>query len=88
LFGIYLNFQWQKSLKNQHLPPSKSKSYQIKIFPTTPKAHTNSSKFPAMISFNLIFSEEIIQYSKTFALEVETANAPLLLESFPKRPIT
>jgi hypothetical protein len=41
-----------------------------------------------MISFNLIFSEEIIQYSKTFALEVETANAPLLLESFPKRPIT
>jgi hypothetical protein len=26
-FGIYLNFQWQKSLKNQYLPHSKSKSY-------------------------------------------------------------
>jgi hypothetical protein len=26
--GIYLNFQWQKSLKNQYLPHSKSKSYQ------------------------------------------------------------
>jgi hypothetical protein len=28
-FGIYLNFQRQKSLKNQYLPHSKSKSYQI-----------------------------------------------------------
>jgi len=26
---VYLNFQWQKSLKNQHLPHSESKSYQI-----------------------------------------------------------
>jgi hypothetical protein len=28
-FGIYLNFQWQKSLKNQYLPHSESKFYQI-----------------------------------------------------------
>jgi hypothetical protein len=28
-FGIYLNFQQQKSLKNQYLPLSESKSYQI-----------------------------------------------------------
>ncbi len=28
-FGIYLNFQWQKSIKNQYLPHSESKSYQI-----------------------------------------------------------
>ncbi len=28
-FEIYLNFQQQKSFKNQHLPHSKSKSYQI-----------------------------------------------------------
>jgi hypothetical protein len=28
-FGIYLNFQLQKSLKNQYLPHSESKSYQI-----------------------------------------------------------
>jgi hypothetical protein len=26
---VYLNFQWQKSLKNQDLPHSESKSYQI-----------------------------------------------------------
>ncbi len=28
-FGIYLNFQRQKSLQNQYLPHSESKSYQI-----------------------------------------------------------
>ncbi len=27
-FGIYLNFQWKKSLKNQYLPHSESKSCQ------------------------------------------------------------
>ncbi len=29
-FGIYLNFQRQNSLKNQYLPHSESRSYQIK----------------------------------------------------------
>jgi len=29
LFRIYLKFQLQKSLKNQYLPHSESKSYQI-----------------------------------------------------------
>jgi hypothetical protein len=29
LFGIYLNFQVQKSFKNQYLPDVESKSYQI-----------------------------------------------------------
>jgi hypothetical protein len=29
LFEKKLNFQWQKSLKNQYIPHSKSKSYQI-----------------------------------------------------------
>jgi hypothetical protein len=28
-FGIYLNFQWEKSLRTQHLAHSESKSYQI-----------------------------------------------------------
>jgi len=28
-FEIYLKFQWQKSLRNQYLPHSESKSYQI-----------------------------------------------------------
>ncbi len=42
--------------------------------------------------FNLIFSGKIIQYSRTFAPQVQTswnqADAPLLPESFPKRPRT
>jgi hypothetical protein len=58
-FGIYLNFQRQKSLLNQYLSHSESKSYQInsfkslliKIFPTTPKAHSNSFE---IFSYNLI----------------------------------
>jgi hypothetical protein len=41
--------------------------------------------------FNLIFSEEIIQYSRTFALQVQKswnrAHAPLLIiKSFPETP--
>jgi len=40
----------------------------------------------------LIFGEEIIQYSRTFALQVQTswnqAHACLLVESFPKTPRT
>jgi len=98
-FGIYLNFQGQKSLKNQYLPHFEPKSYQmnsikillIKIFPRTPKAHSNSFEI-FRYHFNLIFSEEIIQYSKTFASQVQTswnqANAPLPLKSYPKRPRT
>jgi len=54
--GIYLNFQKQKPLKNQYLPHSETKSYQIiplnfKVFPTTLKAHSNSSK---IFSYDLI----------------------------------
>jgi hypothetical protein len=56
--GIYLNFQWQKSLKNQYLSHSESKSYQmniksllIRIFPTTLKAHSSCSE---IFSYDLI----------------------------------
>jgi hypothetical protein len=42
--------------------------------------------------FNLFFSEEIIQYSRTFAPQLQTswnqAYAPLLVESFPETPRT
>jgi hypothetical protein len=59
----------------------------MKIFPTAPKAHTDSSE---TFSHNLIFSEKIIQYSRSFAPQVQTpwnqAHAPLLVESFPKTP--
>jgi hypothetical protein len=63
----------------------------MKIFPTTPKAHSN---FSQIFSYDLFsFSgEEIIQYSRTFASQVQTpwnqAHAPLLIESFPKTPRT
>ncbi len=61
---------------------------RIKIFPSTPNAHFKSSE----IFSYLIFSEEIIQYSRTFAPQVQTlcnqAHAPLLVESFPKTPRT
>jgi hypothetical protein len=38
------------------------------IFPTTPKAHLNSSE---VFSYDLISSEKIIQYSRTFAPQVQ-----------------
>jgi hypothetical protein len=44
------------------------------------------------LRFNLIFSEEIIHYSRTFALQVQMpwnqAHAPVLVKSFPKTPRT
>jgi len=52
----------------------------IKIFPTTPKAHSNSSDIFSYPLILLIFSEEIIQNSRTFAPQDQTswnqANAP------------
>ncbi len=61
----------------------------IKIFPTTPKAHNTNSSENSQLWINLICSEEIIQYSRTFAPQVwskrhGTVHAPFLVESFPK----
>jgi len=93
---IYLNFQRQKSLKNQYL--SHSESNLTKWIPLN-LAHqdlSNNTKatFQFLRNFQLqfyfIFSEEIIHYSRTFAPQVQMswsqAHAPLLLESFPRRP--
>ncbi len=97
-FGIYLNYQQQKSLKNQYLPPSESKSYQINSIKSCSsrsfQEHQIMFQFlwNFQLWFNLIYSEKIIQYSKTFAPQVETsrnqAHAPLLAKSFPKTPRT
>jgi len=98
-FGIYLNFQRQKSLKSQCLQHSESKSYQINsikswssIFPTTPKAHTFQFLQKFRLWFYLIFSEKFVQYSRTSTPQVQMpwnqADAPLLLQSFQKRPRT
>ncbi len=91
---IYLNFQRQKSLKKSISP-----TFWIQILAN--KFHLNPAhqdlsnntkgtfQFLRNFQFNLIFSEEIIQYSRT---QVQTtwnqADAPLLLKSFPKRPRT
>jgi hypothetical protein len=54
--GIHLNFHWHKSLENQYLPHSESKSYQInyvKSCSSRPFQHQRQipilSKFSAMI---------------------------------------
>jgi hypothetical protein len=91
-----LNFQWQKSLQNQYLPHSDSNL--TKKIPLNP-AHqdlSNNTKgtfqvlWNFQVQFNLISSQEIIQYSRTFAPQVQTpwnqSHAPLLVESFPKTP--
>ncbi len=94
-FGIYLNLQWQKSFKNQYLPHSESKSYQIYSIKSCSsryfQQHQMHIPIPLKFSattFNLIFSEEIIQYSRSFALQVQMprnqAHASLLVQSFPK----
>jgi hypothetical protein len=95
-FRIYLNFQRQKSLKNQYLSHSESKPYQInsiKSCSSRPfQQHQRHIPIPPKFSatINLIFSKEIIQYSRSFAPQVQTswnqAHAPLLVESFPKTP--
>jgi hypothetical protein len=54
-FGIYLNFEQQKSLKNRYLPDPESKPYQInsikscssRSFQQHQKAHSNSSEILA-----------------------------------------
>ncbi len=97
-FGIYLNFHWQKSLKNQYLSHSKSKSYQINCIKSSHQDLSNNTKgtFRFLQSFQLwfylIFSEEIIQYSKKFTPQVQMpwnqVDAPILFKSFSKRPRT
>jgi len=88
----YLKFQQQKSLKNQYLPHSESKSYKINSIKSCSSRSFQQHQSHIPIQINLLFSEEIIQYSRNFTSEVQTswnqANAPLLIESFPKTPRT
>jgi hypothetical protein len=57
-FGIYLNFQWQKSLKNQYLPHSESKSNQISSIKSAHQALFNNTKgtFQCLQNFQLRFN--------------------------------
>jgi hypothetical protein len=81
LFEFSLTEITEKSI---YLPHSESKSYRInsiksfssRSFQQHQKTHCNSWE---------IFSEKIIQYSRTWTPQV---HATFLLESFPKRPRT
>jgi hypothetical protein len=98
VFWNLFEFSAKKPLKNQYLPQSESKCYQINPLNPTHQDLSNNTKgtfqflWNFQLQFNLIFSEEIIQYSRTSTPQVQTpwnqADAPLLLESFPKRPRT
>jgi hypothetical protein len=74
-----LNFRLQKSLKNQYLSHSESKSYQINSIKSSHQHLSNNTKITLQflqniqLWFNLIFSEEIIQYLRTFAPQVQTS---------------
>jgi len=97
-FGIYLIFSDRNHLKikiSHILNPNLTK-----LIPLNP-AHqdlSNNTKdtFQFLrnfqLWFNFNFSEDIIQYSRTFAPQVQTswnqAHAPLLVKSFPKAPRT
>jgi hypothetical protein len=67
----------EKSFNIQELLHLKSKRHETK---------------PIQLRFILIFSEEIVQYSRSFAPQVQTAwnqaHSPLLIESFPNTPRT
>jgi hypothetical protein len=94
-FGIFWHFSGRNYLKIQYLPPSESKSYQINSIKSCSSRSFQQTKgtFQFLrnfqLWFNLIFVEEIIQYSRTSLPQVQMpwnqANAPLFLESFPKR---
>jgi hypothetical protein len=43
---------------------------------------------PKIFNYNLIFSEEIIQYSRTFARQLQTSWNQALVKRFPKTPRT
>jgi hypothetical protein len=96
-FGIYFEFSEAEITFKSISPTYESKSYQMNsIKSCSSRSFQQHPLFQFLqnfqLRFNLIFSEEIIQYSRTFALQVQTswnqAHAPLLLKSFPKTPRT
>jgi hypothetical protein len=82
-FGIYLNFQWHNSLKNQYLPHSESKSYQINsIKSCSSRSFQQHQRHIPIPLKNFSYSVEINQYSRAFAEQVQTSwnqtHAPLM----------
>jgi hypothetical protein len=71
---------------------SESKSYQTNSFKSWSSRSFQQHQRAHFNNSSQIFSEEIIQYSTTFALQVHTpwnqAHAPLIIKSFAKTPRT
>jgi hypothetical protein len=80
-FGIYLNFQQQKSLLKsmsptfwiQILPSKFHQILLVKIFPTTPKAHSNSHE---IFSYDLV----LISVKKSFNIQELLCTSPNVME--------
>jgi hypothetical protein len=94
LFGIYLNFQWQNSLKNQYLPHSDPKSYQINSIKSCPSRSFQQHqrhipippKFSAIIQFNFQWKNHSIfkNFCTTSPNAMEPSPCTPLVESFPQ----
>jgi hypothetical protein len=90
-----LGFQRQKSVQNQYLPHSQSKSYQINSIKSCSSRSFQQHrrhipippKFPAMIEFNFQWRNHSIfkNFYTTSANAIKPSHAPFLLKSFPKR---
>jgi hypothetical protein len=86
---IYLNFQWQKSIKIQHLPilsPNIFLSYSSRSFQQHPKESYFLWSFE--LWFNLTLMKKSFNIQKLLCCKSKhhetKANAPLLVKSFPK----
>ncbi len=67
-FGIYLNFQWQKSLQNQYLSHSESKSYQINSVKSCSSRLSNNTK-GAFHYFKILSYDFIFAVKKSFNIQ-------------------
>ncbi len=86
---IYLNFQQEKWVETQSLPHSESKSYKINSIKSCSSRSFQQHQWHIPNS-SQIFSQEIIQYSRTFAPQVQTqwnqAHGHLLVKNFRQTP--
>jgi hypothetical protein len=87
VFGIYLNFQWQKLLKNQYLPHSESKSYQIKSIESFSSRSFQQHQRHIPVPFQ-IFTYDLIQFSvkKSFNIQEHLHHISKRYETKPMHP--
>jgi hypothetical protein len=91
-FGFFLNFQQQKSLKNQYLPHSQSRSYQINSIKSCSsrafQQHQRHLSIPPKISAMIYFNFQWRSHSIFNNFYTRSPMHPSLSESFPKTPRT